>query len=324
MLQLLWKNSRFPKNKGNSTKEVSKLLNCCYYYDHVRQEYIKTDFKKMLQLEKADPAEFIRRRKNLYRRDDGKIPMVMVKEGMYHGFRRKGIPGGNISDYSRGEKESLTHQGNKEVIADLKEVILKFGNEEVKIFVEYAECEKTVNCNGRRYEIDIYLKLKNTEPECYFEKWNGELWFEIFHTCKVDYQQAEDFAIANKTLFEYKVYDYYNFYDNISEEGYEKRKSMISRMYSAKGIDGMLICQSRNMPIHKWKRSTNGNMTAYIGDSNFTIVKSKYGNNYGIGYGNGKWKWKYNKKKFNSEEDAMKVAEYFAFLLFNEGKVGDL
>lgn len=44
--------------------------------------------------------------KNFFRREDGKIPMVMVKEGACRGFRRKGIPGGNTSDYSRGEKES--------------------------------------------------------------------------------------------------------------------------------------------------------------------------------------------------------------------------
>lgn len=303
---------------------MSKLLISCYYYDQIKQEYVKTDFAKMLELEKNDPAEFIRRKSNLYRREDGKIPMVMVKNGLHHGFRRKGIPGGNTSDYSRGEKESLTHQGNKEAIAGLKDVLLKFGDEEVKIYIVYAECEKPVVCDGRRYEIDIYMKLKSTEPECYFERWNGELWFEIFHTCKVDYQQAEDFAIANKTLFEYKVSDYYNFFDNISEEGYEKRKNMIRSIYSTKGIDGMLICQSRDASIRRWKRSANGNMTANIGDSNFTVIKSKYGDNYGIGYGNGKWKWEYNKKKFASEEEAMKVAEYFAFLLFNKEKINDL
>lgn len=299
------------------------MLYCCYYYDHVRQEYIKTDFKSMKQLEKDDNAEFIRRRKNLCRREDGKIPMVMVIEGAHHGFRRKGIPGGNTSDYSRGEKESLTHQGNKEVISELKEIVLKFSNEEVKVFIEYAECEKPVICNGRRYEIDIYFKLKATEPESYFEKWNGELWFEVFHTCKVDYQQAEDFAIANKTLFEYKVSKNYSFYDKISEEGYEKRKAMLSSIYSTKGIAGMLICQSRNESIHKWRRSVNGNMTAYIGESNFTIVKSKIGD-WGIAYGDDKWKWEYNNKKFASEEEAMKVAEYFAFLLFNKEKIRDL
>ena len=277
----------------------------------------------MLQLEKDDNAEFIRRRKNLFRREDGKIPMVMVKEGARRGFRRKGIPGGNTLDYSRGEKESLTHQGNKEVISELKEIVLKFNNEEVKVFIEYAECEKPVICNGRRYEIDIYFKLKATEPESYFEKWNGELWFEVFHTCKVDYQQAEDFAIANKTLFEYKVSKNYSFYDKISEEGYEKRKSVLSSIYSTKGIAGMLICQSRNESIHKWRRSVNGNMTAYIGESNFTIVRSKIGD-WGIAYGDGKWKWEYNNKKFASEEEAMKVAEYFAFLLFNKEKIRDL
>lgn len=40
-------------------KEVNILLNYCYYYDPIRLEYVKTDFKKMLQLEIDNPAEFI-------------------------------------------------------------------------------------------------------------------------------------------------------------------------------------------------------------------------------------------------------------------------
>ena len=113
--------------------------------------------------------------------------MVMVKNGLHHGFRRKGSSEGNRTGYSRGEKESLTHQGNKEVIASMEELIIKTNEETIRLFIESAECEKAVICRGKRYEIDIYIKLRKTEPMEYYHKWNGELWFEVFHTCPVDY-----------------------------------------------------------------------------------------------------------------------------------------
>ncbi len=50
----------------------------------------------------------------------------------------------------------------------------------------------------------------------------------------------------------------------------------------------------------------NGNYTAYIGDRNFTIIKSKYDDGYGIMYGEKKPLWEYNGKRFNSIEDAKK------------------
>ena len=202
------------------------MLITCYYYDEFEQKYLKTSYKEMIRLEESDNIEYKSRYEKLCRRDDGKIPMVMVKKGANRGFRRKPITGGNQGDYSRGERESFTHQGNKEAIASLKELTIKSGDETIKLYIERSECEKSVVCRGKRYEIDIYLKLKRTEPAEYFTKWNGELWFEIFHTCKVDYEQAVNFAIENKTLFEYKVGDFFSFYDNISEEGlYSSRRS---------------------------------------------------------------------------------------------------
>ena len=302
------------------------MLLTCFYYDQIEQKYHKTNYYEMIDLEKEDYAEFVRRKANICRREDGKIPMVLVKNGLHHGFRRKALTGGNGTDYSRGEKESLTHQGNKEIIANMKEIVIKFGNVEVKVYVKNAECEKTIVCNGKRYEVDIYIQLEKTEPADYYKLWNGELWLEIFHSCKVDYEQAENFAIENKTLFEYKVNDDYNFFNNISEEGYEKRKKYIEGKYCQKGIEGIMICQSRNNDnlLHTWTRSSKGNMRARIGDSYFTIIKSKYGTNYGIVYGEKLIKWDYNNKKFDTEKNAMKVAEYFAFLLYNKEKIKEL
>lgn len=93
------------------------MLFNCYYYDEIRKTFFKTDYHSIIVLEKTDPAEFLRRKSNLYRREDGKIPMVLVRNGLHHGFRRKGKTGGNNADCSRGESESLSHLGNKEVLS---------------------------------------------------------------------------------------------------------------------------------------------------------------------------------------------------------------
>ena len=65
-------------------------------------------------------------------------------------------------------------------------------------------------------------------------------------------------------------------------------------------------------------------MTACIGDSWYTVIKSKKDSNYGIVYGDHKYKWSYNGKKFAAEADAMKRAEFFAFLTYNDTKIDDL
>ena len=174
---------------------------------------------------------------------------------------------------------------------------------------------------GRRYEIDIYFKLARTDPEVYFDKWGGELWFEVYHTCRVDRNQAEDFAIENKTLFEFKIPETSCFYDYITDEGYIKRQATLKKWYSERGVKGLLICQNRGGSPCRWYKSTNGNMTARIDGTYYTVIKNKFDSNYGIMYGNGLLKWEYNQKKFQTEKEAMKMAEYFAFILYNNEKI---
>lgn len=297
------------------------MLVTCFYFDERDLKYKKTSLQELKGLENTDREEFLYRQKRLYRSEDKKIPMILVRRGLNQGFRRKGINGGNGTDYSRGERESLTHQGNKEAIATLNRLTIKFNDEEVILYIRNIEMEKSVTCNGRRYEVDLFLELDRTEPEEYFDQWGGELWFEIFHTCRVDSKQAEDFSVENKPLFEYKVPDSYNIVNNISLEGYEKRKLSLARKYMEKGIWGFLICRVREGTLSGWKLSDNGNWTAKIGGKYFTIIKSKYGENYGIVYGEGKYIWEYNNKKFMTIEDAKSNADFIAFKLYNNEKI---
>lgn len=297
------------------------MLVSSFYYDEIAQENKTTNLWEMKALEKSNNIEFKRRQKKLFRKEDGRIPMVLVRNGAHQGFKRKGLGTGNRTNYSRGDSESLTHQGNKEAIATLEELTIRFGDEQVELFIESIETEKEVACNGTEYEVDIYFKLRSTNPIEYCEKWGGELWFEVFHTCKVDCKKAEDFALENRTLFEYKVPEFFEFVDYISAEGYEKRKKYIATTYLRQGISGILICQNRGKSLSAWRKSDNGNWTARIGNNSFTIIKSKYDDTFGIVYGNKKYKWDYNGNKFSTIDEAIKVADYFAFMLFNGEKI---
>lgn len=297
------------------------MLITSWYFDERSQEFKKTSLKELKRLEYDNKEEFLYIKERLYRSQNKNIPMILVRNGLNQGFRRKGNGIGNHTTKSRGEHESLTHQGNKEALATVDELIVMFNDEKVKLFIKSVEVEKEIVCNGTTYEIDLFFEIERTEPVEYHEQLNGKLWVEVFHTCKVDSKQAEDFAIANEPLFEYKVPDYYNFVNNISLEGYEKRKQFIAEKYSKNGIYGCLICKTRQESLAYWKKSEKGNWTARIGGNSFTIVKSKFGENYGLVFGNGKYLWEYNGKKFFTIDDAKHNADFIAFKLYNGEKI---
>ena len=291
----------------------------CYYYDEAYQSYFETSYWAMKEIEGT--TEFLRRKSNLYKDDHGKTKMQIVVKGSHQGFRRFPMGTGNHLCSSRGDYESVSHQGNKEAIASLNEIKLNIGNETVLVYVGNIEIEKEVKCNNRKYEIDIYIKIDRTEPEEYKDLWNGELWLEVFHTCKVDRKQAEDFAIEGLPLIKTKIPDTYTFYENITLEGYKKRKDQIIEKYKQIGVTGIFFLFNNKFSSVKWRLSENGNYTAYIGGRNFTIIKSKFDDGFGIMYGEKKPLWEYNGKRFGSIEEAKKNAEYVAFLLYNNEKV---
>ena len=318
--QRLQRNDKFLYSK-EALRRSDYMLITSWYYDERSQEFKKTSLKELKRLEYDNKEEFLYIKERLYRSQNKSVPMILVRKGLNQGFRRKGNSTGNHTSKSRGECESLTHQGNKEALATVDELIIMFNDEKVKLFIKRVEVEKEIVCNGTTYEIDLFFELEKTEPTVYYDQWNGKLWFEVFHTCKVDSKQAEDFAIANETLFEYKVPNFFNFVNNISLEGYEKRKLFIAEKYRKNGVYGCLISKTRQESLAYWKKSEKGNWTARIGEHSFTIVKSKFGENYGLVYGNGKCLWQYNGKKFLTIDDAKRNADFIAFKLYNGEKI---
>lgn len=191
----------------------------------------------------------------------------------------------------------------------------------MKVYVESSEMEKVIECNGREYEVDIFFKIRKTEPEEFFELWNGELYLEVYHTCKVDIQQARDFCIARKNLFEYKVYKNLGVDFKLNDKQFEKRIIGIRNYLKKSGIKGFMICQTWDVMGNSWVcNNKTGNWFKKIEDTCYTIIKSQYNEAYGILYDNRKPLWEYNGRKFLSIHDAQENAEYIAFELFNEKK----
>ena len=176
-----------------------------YYFDERVDEFKETNLWELKDLEASNTEEFLYRQPRLFRDQSYVVPMTLVRRGDNQGFRRRVNPDLAYNVSFRGERESLTHEGNKLALSSMQEFCIKFNRTKVRLFIRAIEQEKTIICNGSEYRIDLYLELDRTEPAHYYDELNGELWFEIYHTCKVDSKQAEDFAIEGKALFEYKV-----------------------------------------------------------------------------------------------------------------------
>lgn len=289
------------------------MINYCYYYNETLEKFDKTNFYEMLKLEKINPVEFLIRRKKLYLYPNIQLPLVMVKNGKFKGFRHKGIKSDN-SIMHRGKSESLTHKANKEVISNLKNFAIRVGKQKVEIYVDYSELEKPVICNSKKYITDVYFKLKSTKPEKFYKEWNGEIYFEIFHTCKVNDEQGIDFEIENRTLIEYSVPEKFNVYDNVSKTGYERRKKTLELMYKTNSMGCVVISKSRNNKL-VWRRSTKGNLTSKVNGKNITVFKNENDSTFSISYvvdDNVRFKNEYNSKKIKTEAQGKKIAEHIA------------
>ena len=299
------------------------MLQHCYYYNKITGLSRRITIHEMLRRADINNEVFRSMKNSLYRTEDHRIPMVLVKKGAHKGFRRKGSITERNSFNSRGERESFTHQGNKDVFLAMKEFDIIFNNQKVRLYIDYAESEKMISCNNSKYEIDIYYKLNKTIPAEYYERWNGELFVELFHTCEVKYKQAEDFSIEGNALFEYKIPDNARFFDNITDSGYKTWVDTLVSRNKRNGVEGFLISGSKK-ENYKWHCSKNGNPTFKANNQYFTVLNNRFGSGYVITVGKGRIIKSYNDKGFETKEDAAKAAEYFAFLIFNGHKLAEV
>ena len=178
-----------------------------FWFDEQNNTYRRIGIEELRKISMSDDRQLeLRIKDNLFYFKNKSVRMTAVINTEYsrRGFRRRSSHLGNSSSSYRGSPESLTHAANKEVIANLSEIKVLISGVVVKLFVQEIIPEEEVVCNGRSYKVDLKIILSKTEPEIYYELFNGEIWFELCHRCPVDTKQAEDFAIEGKAFFDRK------------------------------------------------------------------------------------------------------------------------
>lgn len=287
-----------------------------FWYDEREKEYKRIGIYELVKILKENYREGLRIKENLYYYNNKSIKMTAVintKNNSKKGFRRYSC-GGNETNKYRGSHESLVHSVNKEVIANLNEIKIDVSGKLVKLFIKEIIPEETVICNGRTYRTDLKIILTKTEPEFYFEIFSGEIYFEICHTCKVDSLQAEDFAIEGKTLYEYIIPSYIKIPDNIATEEYEKKIDYLTKKYNKMGIKGILICEKYFLSDYGIKRNAKtGNLVIWNENDCITISKDKFSKKGYVFCLDNKWYKEYNGRKFFTEEDAIRNANFMLF-----------
>jgi len=300
----------------------------CFYYDNEHREFKSITYSKYVDNIYSKYYLHLEQEKLLYYDESFRIPMeavVNTDNENRKGFRRKGNR--EYSGYKRrGSGEGLKHSLYKRAFSKLEKMVIKVNEVDVTLFIDESLPEEPVMCNGRGYIVDLRVVLSKTEPEEYFDMFGGEIWFEIYHTCKVDAKQAVDFGIEGKTLYEFKIPDdeYRIKSKTLSVSGYEKWLRIISNDYKNKCIDGVFICSAVTEAKTVFSRDNYGNIICWINDHRVKIGKCNYHPEitpYFITIDSERSRTYYNGRPFMTEEDALKNAQYLVFRLFNDGKM---
>lgn len=294
-----------------------------YYYCHYLKrsgdvKQITLDDMKYYEEHDLEEHDYIAG--HLFRTKKLTIKMEYVRQ-VEHPFFRKSNKKGNKSHKSRGEAESFTHQIHVDAISDLKEFTINVYGNEVKLFIKDYELDKTVYCNGNSYEVDIYFELEKTEPAEYYDYLKGVLYFEVYHTCKVDWKQAEDFATENLPLYEYKISKKYSIPNKINGEYINNRIANFKEYLKKNSLKGYPIYFPQEINKNRWIANEKGNRVCKIDGTTFTIFIKDHNwylsikeNEKNVRFVDG---FEYNEKDL---ESAIKRADYIIFREYNDYK----
>lgn len=101
---------------------------------------------------------------------------------------------------------SMTHQIYQLAVSQMKELKLYTFGEEITLYIDMAMPEYFIKTEYNSYFIDVFLKLKGTEPKSFFYKWGGKIAIEVLVSHKVDRSKANDLRKLGIQVFELKVY----------------------------------------------------------------------------------------------------------------------
>lgn len=259
-------------------------------------------------------SNYIRRDNLFFLRSDGNIlrAVAVLGSGNNRGFRvLNGKPIGNIHPrLDSREPESPTHTANKKVIAQLNKLTINFSGKEVILYLDnsYSSTEGAIICNGYLYRYDVCLHLTATDPEEYYDIFDGQVYIEVVHTAPVPDHKAISFAGEHHALFQFCLPD--EFLVSDAEEGDPFTVQKLTQLYG-RGIEGRMMEYWTPGYSPVWQRSKKGNMVLHGTSKKYTV--KQYGTSYNILYtdDNGETARidQYLKEMLRSERMAMSAAE---------------
>ena len=290
------------------------MITYCYYKNREGEVCLIT----VDELSKLNKDDFLWVTDNLFNEEKCENKMVYVVRKNNRFFRNWPDSSGNFSHISRGEAESLTHKVHVDAIGGLKEFSIKFYDEEIKLFVRSVDFGKIVKCNNKTYIVDLAFNLEKTEPEEYYNYFNGVIYFEVYHTCPIDSTQAEDFNVENLFLYEYKILKKYNVPNYTKSADIIIRKASIRKTLSQNVLRGYPVCTPRELSKVKWRiNDEKHNYYTVVNNKCFTIYQDKKKTHYCYSirkYGEEtKFFDEYNKSVITELEKAKRIIEYIIF-----------
>ena len=116
-------------------------------------------------------------------------------------------------------EESVYHELFKDIIQNLRKLVLCFNEKQIVLYIKKSEIEYNFNANGFSYRTDIYFEFEKSVPEEYLYKWNGKLYFEIKYSSEVKKEKRTNCIIEQVPMVEHSISkSFIEKIDNISDE----------------------------------------------------------------------------------------------------------
>jgi hypothetical protein len=161
-----------------------------------------------------------------------------------------------------GHEESPTHETYKDIIADLKILNLYYTKKNifVQLFVSDIEIEESMELEGHKYRVDVFIKFDKSIPEEYFLKWSGQLAFEIKVTHPIGDLKQSDFRKHGIAMFEHSVSDKLMLHDfDMQNEESEKKQVEFITNYLKEKIYGKFLSDPESDEYKQMKELEDAN-----------------------------------------------------------------
>lgn len=192
-------------------------------------EYRRINIWDVLQWKQTNPEFWEMNKGHIYsihRNIEDKVQMIF-QTGRNNTFDKSYFryKDTNLIRLGEGYEESYQHEFFKECFSRLKVLNLKFGKDNIRIYVDDAIQEEVVRMkNGRKRIVDVMIRFSKAEPKIYVEKWNGKLAIEVYQTHKVDEIKIKEFKDLEIAMVEFNAFKWEHITDNLRSKEEEEKQ----------------------------------------------------------------------------------------------------